>query len=212
MCATRVRGEVSPTHCENRKKCPDFGKKGPNCVHIWVTFSIQNVVSRVSRRKNSKIFHCRATFSCVFDEMFIKVSQTPTTHPPTLPSKMFGCAPALTQALFFLQNASDLMLCTASDHDIFRILAYSALCFFRYIPACSVILSIIQAYSGACIHLAYSQPCHILSPDIFRTGGLFKTLENIDQAYSQPCHRALFSHIQAYSEPYAMLAYVKIVR
>ena len=26
---------------ENQKKCPDFGKKGPNCVHLWVKFSIQ---------------------------------------------------------------------------------------------------------------------------------------------------------------------------
>ena len=25
---------------ENRKKCPDFGKRGPNCVHPWVEFSI----------------------------------------------------------------------------------------------------------------------------------------------------------------------------
>ena len=55
------------------KKCPDFGKEGPDCTHLWVRFSIQNVVLRVSRRKHSKIFSCRASFSCVFDEMFIEV-------------------------------------------------------------------------------------------------------------------------------------------
>ena len=25
-----------------QEKCPDFGKKGPNYVHHWVKFSIQN--------------------------------------------------------------------------------------------------------------------------------------------------------------------------
>ena len=49
-------GKASPALFENRKKCPDFGKKGPDCVHLWVKFSIQNVVLRVSRRKNLKMF------------------------------------------------------------------------------------------------------------------------------------------------------------
>ena len=38
---------------ENQKKYPDFGKKIPDCVHLWVKFSIQNVALRVSRRKKS---------------------------------------------------------------------------------------------------------------------------------------------------------------
>ena len=41
------------------------------CVHFWVKFSIQNVVLRVSSRKVSEMFPCRASFSCAFDEMFI---------------------------------------------------------------------------------------------------------------------------------------------
>ena len=53
---------------------PDFEKKDPDCVQIWVTFSIENIVSRVSRRKNSIMFPCGVLFSCVFSEMFIKVS------------------------------------------------------------------------------------------------------------------------------------------
>ena len=32
----------------------DYGKKGLNCVHLYVKFFIQNVVLMVSRRKNSK--------------------------------------------------------------------------------------------------------------------------------------------------------------
>ena len=55
------------------KNCPDFGTKGPDCAHHWVKFSIQNVVLRVSRRKISKMFPYRASFSCVFDKMFIEV-------------------------------------------------------------------------------------------------------------------------------------------
>ena len=39
-------------------------KKGPNCVHPWVEFSIHNVVLRVSRRKSSKFFPCAAIFLC----------------------------------------------------------------------------------------------------------------------------------------------------
>ena len=56
----------------------------------------------------------------------------------------------------------------------------------------------IQAYSAPCVTLTYLQPCHVQNPGIFRTGGLIKTLWNIDQAYFEPCHRALFSHNQTY--------------
>ena len=41
---------------EYQKKCPDFAKKGPDCVHSYIIFTIQNVVLRVSRRKISEIF------------------------------------------------------------------------------------------------------------------------------------------------------------
>ena len=67
------RGDVSPTLFENPKKCPDFGKKVLDFVHLLVKFSVQNVVLKVSRRKNSKTFHWVASFSCVFDEMFMEV-------------------------------------------------------------------------------------------------------------------------------------------
>ena len=40
----RERREAFPALLENRKKCPNFGKKGPDCVHLSVKFSIQNVV------------------------------------------------------------------------------------------------------------------------------------------------------------------------
>ena len=67
----------------------------------------------------------------------------------------------------------------------------------------------IQAYSVTCVTLAYSQPCHILTPGMLRAGSLFKTLWNVDQTYLEPYHRILFSHIQAYSEPCTTLAYTE---
>ena len=101
--------------------------------------------------------------------------------------------------------------------DTFKILVYSALCFFRYMPAYLIIFSvnkdnqaywdIVKAYSAPCVTLAYLQPCHILSRGIFRTGSLFKTLWNVDQGCLEPCHSALFSHIQGYSESCETLAY-----
>ena len=45
------------------KKCPDFWKKDPDCVHLWVKVFIHNIFLRASRRKNSKIFPCGASFS-----------------------------------------------------------------------------------------------------------------------------------------------------
>ena len=69
------RGEASFGVFENEKKCPDFEKKGPDCVHLWVEFSIQNVgIQNFSGTKISKMFLCTASISCVFDEMFIEVT------------------------------------------------------------------------------------------------------------------------------------------
>ena len=61
----------------------------------------------------------------------------------------------------------------------------------------------IQSYSGIFSTLCNSRvcttlSCHILSPNIFKTGGLLQTLWNVDQAYLELCHGALCSHILAY--------------
>ena len=98
------------------------------------------------------------------------------------------------------------MLCTALD--TFRIAAYSALCFFRYIHACSIIFRVTEAYSPIRHIQVHSGKFNTLcNPRILTT--LFKTLWNVDQAYSEPCYRTLFNHIQAYSEPCTTLAYTK---
>ena len=71
---------------------------------------------------------------------------------------------------------------------LYKVCPYLVLCFFRYMPAYSIIFSVIkaysrilrhyqgifrliQAYSALCVTIAYSQPSHILSPGICRTGG-----------------------------------------
>ena len=40
----RRRGKASPAPFADRKNCPGIGKKGSDCVHYWVTFSIENVI------------------------------------------------------------------------------------------------------------------------------------------------------------------------
>ena len=66
----------------------------------------------------------------------------------------------------------------------------------------------IQAYSAPCVILAYSQLCHILNPDIFRTGGLFKILWNVNQTYSGPSTKGI---LQAYLDIFRILgnAYIR---
>ena len=70
-------------------------KNGPGCVHFWVKFSVQNVVLRVSTRKNTKIFLCRVFFP---DFLTKWLSKCPNFMKTNLPWKISGCVPA--QCLF----------------------------------------------------------------------------------------------------------------
>ena len=80
------------------KWCPNFRKKVSDCVNFWITFSIQNIVLRVSRRKHSTIFPCVTLFPCLFfNEGFFQSSLVPQNH---LPKKIFGCAPGFINYFF----------------------------------------------------------------------------------------------------------------
>ena len=59
---------------ENRKNCPDFGKKTliVSIFFHWIKFYIQNVISKVSWRKTPKCFNAGLFFH-VFNEMFFEV-------------------------------------------------------------------------------------------------------------------------------------------
>ena len=64
------------------KKVPWFCKENPDFFDLWVKFSIQNVVLRVSRRKISKMSPCGVSFYCIFD-MFLKcLSKYPSPRTP----------------------------------------------------------------------------------------------------------------------------------
>ena len=47
-------------------------KKDRDWLHLWLKFSIQNVVLILSWKKNPECFSA-GLFSCVFDKMFIEV-------------------------------------------------------------------------------------------------------------------------------------------
>ena len=75
---------------ENQKSALILGKKGPDSVHFWVKYSIQNIVVRVSRRKNSKIYPV-GPFFLVFLTKFL--SKCTNCAKPSLPWKISGYAP-----------------------------------------------------------------------------------------------------------------------
>ena len=112
---------------------PNFGKKGPNCVHVCVKFSIQNSILIVSRRKNSKMFPCGTFFSCVFDEMFMEALQFHEASPAL---KVFGCVPALRH------------------YSLYKTLHLKRLC----LNNCSVICTVTLSHV---LHQSYSEFWHI---------------------------------------------------
>ena len=73
-----------------------FWKKGPDSVHPWIKFFIQNVVLRVSRRKKS--FPAETSFLMFFTKCLSKC--TSSTKPP-LPWKISGSAPTLRHYFCF---------------------------------------------------------------------------------------------------------------
>ena len=91
-CATRKREEASLSLFKNRKKkCPDFWKKSPDFAHLSVKLSTQNVALRASRRKNSKMFLRGASFSCVFDKIFIEMLESYSKPCDTLTRHIQNC-------------------------------------------------------------------------------------------------------------------------
>ena len=141
------REEVSPALFENWKDSPEFWKKGPDCDHLWVKFSIQNIVLRECRRE---IFSGGASFSCFFWRNVYRSALVPHTHSPFLFAKhsilnFWQCSEYVSVSI----TAQEFVQWPYGMYhalDTFRILAHSALCFFRYMKAYSIIFSI-RAYS-----------------------------------------------------------------
>ena len=117
---------------------------------------------------------------------------------------------------------STVTLCYALHQTLFRILGYSAVCFFRYMPTYSIILRankayswiwthlsifrLIQACSTTCATLPYLKPCHTLSPRILRT--CLKPFKTLTGHIQNPAMEH-YSHNQTYSETRATLAYAE---
>ena len=165
------------------------------------------------------MFLCGA--SCFWRNVCQRALLLQSLHPPPPPPhpqhwKIYGFAPAFRHCSFcktlYLKRLTVFWIHICLNNC--SIICTITLCYVlhRHIKnSFSGICQHIQSYSALLrhIHIEHSQPCHILSPGIFRLGGLLKTLWNVDQVYSEPCHEALFSHIQARSEPCAMLAYAE---
>ena len=69
---------------KDHKKCLDFGKIDPDSVHLLVKFSIQNVILKVSRRKNSKFSPVEPFSLKLFTIFLLKYS---SSQKPSLPWK-----------------------------------------------------------------------------------------------------------------------------
>ena len=96
-------GKTSSTLFKNLKKYPDFEKKDPDCVHLWVKFSAENIVLGVSRRKGFKMFPCGTLFFVFLTKCLSKCPSSTNHPPPAL--KNIWLRPC-SHSLFFLQNTS----------------------------------------------------------------------------------------------------------
>ena len=96
------RGEASCALFKNWKKCSDFGKKGPDCVHPRVKFSIKNVVLRNLGEKTPK----RLPVGTLFLVLKCPSSQSRPLSPPTLKNVwLCTCTEALFIAKLSILNA-----------------------------------------------------------------------------------------------------------
>ena len=81
----RRRRETNPALFENLKKCPDFGKKGLDCIHLLVELSIQKAeIQNFSRRNIPKMFSVEPLFLVVFPKCLSKPPSS-TNPPPFCP-------------------------------------------------------------------------------------------------------------------------------
>ena len=185
-----------------------FGEKSPNCIHLWVKFSIQNVVLRISRRKNSKMFPCCFPFLCFWRNVYW--------------SALVPCN-LLCPEIFLVARLHSGIILFAKCSISYVWQCFEYVCLDNCPVICTLTLCYVlhqihseswhipnSAYSGTCKHIqAYSsllrhishpvQTSHIHNLAIFRTRGIFKTLWNFDQAYSEPypSKKSSFRHYSA---------------
>ena len=138
-----------------------FEKKERSWLHLSLGYIFYSkLVLRVSRRKKLQNVPQRGLFFVVFDKIFISLLQ-----------KIYVCTTALWHSscckTLYLECLTVfwISLCLDNCSDTFTITLWYVLhqtpsefwyiqhCFFRYVPACLIIFSVIEAYS--CIFRHY---------------------------------------------------------
>ena len=130
------------------KKCLDFWKIGPDCIHLWVTFYIQNIFLRVSKKKLQNV-SLWGLFLCFWrniyqSEPFISLANLETCHiqnPGIFRTK--GIFSFLSRHILAYSECHVTLKywesCHIQDFALFRILecwgpkAYSESCLYRHI-------------------------------------------------------------------------------
>ena len=200
------------------RTCPDFRKNGSCCVYLWVKFSIQNVVLRVSRRKN-KVFQLGFFFLAFLTKYLSKC-----TRSTKISFHWKNCRWALALrhysfcktlhlkclTVFWIRLSDNCsVICTVTlFYVLYQIhpkfwhiqnFIYSGIC--RHIQAYSALWrhiqaywGIIKAYSAPCATLAYSQLCHIHIQNLVKLWPNIFRIPPLSEQFIQTL-------IQAYSEP-----------
>ena len=161
-----MKREASPALFENQKYCSDFEKKGHDCVHQLIKFSIQNVVLKVHRRKKLENVILEGLFFLCFWRNVYRSALVP--HPPALKNIWLRTS---TQALFSWKTIHLKCFYSFLNTSILETVRwfYALYCirhilnnygifntvFFRcigWILAYSIIFSVIKAYSHILRH------------------------------------------------------------
>ena len=143
----RGRGETSPALFENWKKWQNW-KKGPDCVRIWVEYSIQNVVLRVLQRK------------VVFLTKYLSKYPIFTNHPPRLALKISACEPTLRHSslckTLFRRCLTTFWICFCPDNcSVIIKWTYTMYCI-RHIQNSGILSTLFfQVYAGIFKHLQH---------------------------------------------------------
>ena len=114
--ATRGDGgwEVSRVFFWKSIKVSWFWKKGPDCIHLCVIFFIQNVVLRVFRKKNAKVYPVGLSFLVFLTKCLWKC---PNSMRPSRPWKISGCVPVLVLGIFATPKQDLAMIFWQGDWD-----------------------------------------------------------------------------------------------
>ena len=83
-------------------------KKGPDWVHLWDKFSIQNVVYKYLREKAPKFFPAGPLFLLLSKKSLLKCTSS-TTHPPPLPKscpEKFLAIPLHSNIILFAKSST----------------------------------------------------------------------------------------------------------